>query len=332
VTVVDTNGCTASDTLDVRVDALPAPVASPDIRICSGDSAQITAFGVSTVRWEPAEGLDCPDCPTTVARPARTTTYVATATGPGGCRASDSVTVVVTPSIAATLAVEDGGTVYPGRKRSVPVYLLGDLEEAGADEAIVRVDYGSAMLRLESIRPVGPFTGWALERLEEIPGRFTARLSAPPATTLRGTGEALALEFQTFLGDSTVSRISAAMTLLRRPCVTLTSRPGSLRLDSLCGMNGRLIEALDGTLSLAQNTPNPFNPSTMLVFTVPVDGPVRLDVLDAEGAVVEHLVDADLAAGTHEIVWDATGFSSGLYFARLSAGSGSQSIQMLLLK
>jgi hypothetical protein len=70
----------------------------------------------------------------------------------------------------------------------------------------------------------------------------------------------------------------------------------------------------------------------MLVFTVPVDGPVRLDVLDAEGAVVEQLVDADLAAGTHEIELDATGFSSGLYFARLSAGSGSQSIQMLLLK
>jgi hypothetical protein len=332
LSVIDSNGCVARDTAVVEVLALPAPVASPDVAVCVGESTLLSVANATTVSWAPTDGLACASCPSTMAAPAQTTTYVVTAVGEGGCSATDSVTVIVTPAAAATLAVGDGGTIYPGRKASIPVYLLDDLEKASADELIVRVDYGSTIMRLESVRLEGPLTGWALDRLEEIPGRFTARLSAPDATTLRGTGHALDLEFQTFLGDTVASRIDVAMTLLRRPCASVTSRPGMLRLDSLCGMNSRMIEALAGSLDLRQNSPNPFNPSTEITFSLPVDGPSRLDVLDATGAVVAVLVDAVLTPGTYSVVWDAQGFGSGLYIGRLTSSFGSKTIQMVLLK
>jgi len=92
-------------------------------------------------------------------------------------------------------------------------------------------------------------------------------------------------------------------------------------------------------LSLGQNFPNPFNPTTTLSFTVPADaGRVTLTVYSVTGQIVRTLVDADgLSAGPHSAVWDGTGadghaVSSGVYFARLSAAGRTLSTKMALLK
>jgi hypothetical protein len=91
--------------------------------------------------------------------------------------------------------------------------------------------------------------------------------------------------------------------------------------------------------ALAQNFPNPFNPTTTLSFTVPADaGRVTLTVYGVTGQVVRTLVDADgLPAGPHSAVWDGTdadgrAVSSGVYFARLSAAGRTLSTKMALLK
>lgn len=91
--------------------------------------------------------------------------------------------------------------------------------------------------------------------------------------------------------------------------------------------------------ALAQNFPNPFNPSTTISFTVPRTGKVKLTIYDALGRLVAVLQDGVLNAGTYERAWNAT-VPSGMYFYRLEAapannGSGklfTETKKMILLK
>jgi hypothetical protein len=88
---------------------------------------------------------------------------------------------------------------------------------------------------------------------------------------------------------------------------------------------------------LAQNQPNPFNPSTTIHFTLSLREHVTLSIYDATGRHVATLVDAVRDVGRHEIAWDgrdSNGHSvgSGTYFYRLDAGKASASKKMVLLK
>jgi len=75
--------------------------------------------------------------------------------------------------------------------------------------------------------------------------------------------------------------------------------------------------------NLFQNFPNPFNPSTLIRFDIPTTGKVSLKVYTILGEEVATLVDEFKTAGRHEIVWDATGRPSGVYFYRLHVESTS---------
>ncbi len=76
---------------------------------------------------------------------------------------------------------------------------------------------------------------------------------------------------------------------------------------------------LPGHFSLDQNSPNPFNPSTSISFTLPTKSFVSLKVLDVSGREVSALVSEELSAGTYAKAWDAPGLPSGVYFYRLQA-------------
>lgn len=86
------------------------------------------------------------------------------------------------------------------------------------------------------------------------------------------------------------------------------------------------------TFSLGQNYPNPFNPSTTITYELPMSSEVRLSVHDMLGREVSLLVNESSDAGVHEARFDASGFSSGVYFYRLRAGDFVSMKQMLVLK
>jgi hypothetical protein len=71
------------------------------------------------------------------------------------------------------------------------------------------------------------------------------------------------------------------------------------------------------TFSLGQNSPNPFNPSTTIGFTLPAQAHVRLTVFNALGQEVASLIDDERPAGSHVVRWDAMNQSSGAYFYRI---------------
>lgn len=84
--------------------------------------------------------------------------------------------------------------------------------------------------------------------------------------------------------------------------------------------------------SLYPNYPNPFNPVTNIRFDLPRESKVQLIVYSITGQKVAELVNNQLTAGNHSIVWDAAGLSSGTYICRIVAGEFSQTRKMLLLK
>jgi hypothetical protein len=95
--------------------------------------------------------------------------------------------------------------------------------------------------------------------------------------------------------------------------------------------------AAPDVLSLAPNAPNPFNPATVIAFTLPSAGRARLTVHDLRGRLVATLADGDLAAGRHQYAFhgaDASGRSlpSGTYIYRLATGGEILSRRMTLVK
>jgi len=78
--------------------------------------------------------------------------------------------------------------------------------------------------------------------------------------------------------------------------------------------------------------PNPFNPSTTIRFELPAGKLVTLRIYDTAGREVATLVDGFRQPGSHQVTFDATGLPSGLYFARLQAGSFTHTRKLILLK
>ncbi len=78
--------------------------------------------------------------------------------------------------------------------------------------------------------------------------------------------------------------------------------------------------------------PNPFNPTTTLSFSLPQSSLVELSVYDALGRVIMTRGMGMLHAGAHEIAIDGAEWSSGVYFARVSAGRMEKVVKMALLR
>ncbi len=85
------------------------------------------------------------------------------------------------------------------------------------------------------------------------------------------------------------------------------------------------------------NSPNPFNPSTDVRFSLDVPAQTRLGIYDIRGRLVCELIDEFLDAGTHEVKWDGRDSngrdaSSGCYFARLESGRTKQVAKLILAR
>jgi len=88
---------------------------------------------------------------------------------------------------------------------------------------------------------------------------------------------------------------------------------------------------------LVGNYPNPFNPSTVVVFSLAKQGFVEIDVFNIKGERVKRLVNGLYGVGKHRVVWDGAddmgrGVGSGVYFYRLRAGGVVDVRKMLLVK
>jgi hypothetical protein len=104
--------------------------------------------------------------------------------------------------------------------------------------------------------------------------------------------------------------------------------------DPLCGDE---VEATPPAYHLAQNFPNPFNPTTSIRFDLPHAVYAILSIYNVKGELVATIVDRHMTAGRKDVTWNAKDnrgkpVASGIYFYRLSAGDFVQTRKMVLLR
>jgi len=88
---------------------------------------------------------------------------------------------------------------------------------------------------------------------------------------------------------------------------------------------------------LNQNYPNPFNPETTIIYRLPSDSQVRLDIFNMRGEMIKTIVDEFRPAGEHMAVWKGKNnnnceVASGIYLYRLTTGNHTETRKMLLIK
>jgi len=84
--------------------------------------------------------------------------------------------------------------------------------------------------------------------------------------------------------------------------------------------------------SLSQNYPNPFNPATKINFALPSSGFTSLKIYDISGKEISNLLNSNIQAGTYEVLFDASDFSSGAYFYKLESNGYIETKKMFLIK
>ena len=101
---------------------------------------------------------------------------------------------------------------------------------------------------------------------------------------------------------------------------TLGNRPGAIPLG--------LIKSPE----LKQNYPNPFNPVTKISFAIPFAQFISLKIYDMTGREVVTLADGVYDMGEHAVTWNASNFSTGIYFYKLTANERTEVKKMMLIK
>ncbi|WP_142455898.1 T9SS type A sorting domain-containing protein [Gracilimonas mengyeensis] len=96
--------------------------------------------------------------------------------------------------------------------------------------------------------------------------------------------------------------------------------------------NEPIVDGQPTDFALNQNYPNPFNPTTVISYQLAQNSTVNLKVYDMLGREVASLVSGErMAAGSHEVQFDASNLSSGMYIYRLSTAAGQHFTRKMML-
>ena len=105
-----------------------------------------------------------------------------------------------------------------------------------------------------------------------------------------------------------------------------------VQVDPVTALEDMLSGGIPEQYELNQNYPNPFNPVTNIRYGLPQAGKVRISVYNILGKKVATLVDTFKPAGYHTIRFDASRYSSGVYFYRIEAKNFVKVRKMILMK
>ena len=94
----------------------------------------------------------------------------------------------------------------------------------------------------------------------------------------------------------------------------------------------KLIDVDETQITLQQNFPNPFNPSTKIKFSLKNDGMTTLKIYNSVGEVIATLLNDYKSAGEYVFDYDAGNLSSGVYFYQINSGSYTEIKKMILIK
>jgi hypothetical protein len=201
----------------------------------------------------------------------------------------------------------------PGSERRIAVMLDRSAYVAGAGPIPVSVEYDAELFDfIELYDTAAAITG--LRLVASSRGRVDLELLPTGDSLLAGPIAALRFLVRISLADST--ELPLAMTS-PVPWLSFETSPGLFVRDPWCGLTERLFEFTVGELALRPIRPNPVRGSATIEFGVPVDGVVRLSIVDALGVERLRVVDNALAAGGYAAAIPAGAVPRGAYLARL---------------
>lgn len=90
--------------------------------------------------------------------------------------------------------------------------------------------------------------------------------------------------------------------------------------------------ALATITSVAPNHPNPFNATTAISYTLAEAGDVKLTIYNLGGQLIEALAEGHQEVGEYRVIWEASDYSSGIYFYRLTVGDFAETRRMVVVK
>lgn len=91
-------------------------------------------------------------------------------------------------------------------------------------------------------------------------------------------------------------------------------------------------ENIPGKFALFQNFPNPFNPASYIGYNLPKESYVVLKVYDAAGREVRTIVEETKPAGSYQVTFDGSSFTSGIYLYQIICGDFRETRKMILVK
>jgi hypothetical protein len=145
-------------------------------------------------------------------------------------------------------------------------------------------------------------------------------------------------EFRGYLGDSPDSvYASDFFTFEKLASAGGAASPGQSYVTLSGWGETETVYLPDGGMALPQQlemrcSPNPFNPSTTLRFSLPIAGPTTLKIYDLSGRTVATLLNRPLEAGQHTAVFNAKHLASGIYLAVMEGGGQETTQRLMLLK
>jgi hypothetical protein len=122
-------------------------------------------------------------------------------------------------------------------------------------------------------------------------------------------------------------------------CFCIWSGSGGDKVWASNGCTGQIVTGTENigneipnSYQFEQNYPNPFNPTTNIKFNIPKSGFVKLVVYDISGKEAAVLVNEHLTAGSYNVDFEASNFSSGVYFYKIVTEGFTDVKKMVLIK
>ncbi|MDB5033284.1 MAG: hypothetical protein JWQ98_525 [Chlorobi bacterium] len=341
--VTDSSGCWARDSITVTVRRPSVVVIDPpfilsagrDTAICRGDSISLTATGAIAYRWTPDSALACPSCAATIAHPMATTAYIVRGTDSIGRVALDTVIVTVLPAGTFVAHIDRDHTIFPGSSKTIPVLLDAPADPMAISAFGFTIRYQPHILRLAPIRTDGTLLSrWAITTIQrdDTVGILRATAQAPPGEILTGAGTLIDLPFTAYLNRIDTSSIVFEIDLPDGPCTDQRISPGFMKLDSICGLNFRLIEATSSLYGIKPVTPNPFGPVGEIGFSLGLDGMTSVEIFNGGGERVALLAHGMMGPGRYGVKWDASAYPAGMYFCRIVSGDWSGIVKFIMIR
>ncbi|HEX3072139.1 MAG TPA: S8 family serine peptidase [Ignavibacteriales bacterium] len=153
---------------------------------------------------------------------------------------------------------------------------------------------------------------------------------------LAGTLYEKGIIIRDYLADNEGAKLSFEQLIKEYPSSPL-KRFAEAQLNTVSASKGKADSAAADIKEIvnvfeAGNYPNPFNPATVIRYSIPEGGNVSLKVYDILGREVAKLVNEFQEAGTHSVEFNGSALSSGIYFYELRSGNNVMIKKMLMMK